>query len=83
MKKRCCSCGSTFNLSGSGKRQKYCPECAKRLNTKGAETPFEEAWVARLDALKDHEGPTALLGPEGQLWRLWPRVEKEKTEARH
>ena len=30
MKKRCCSCGSTFTLSGSGKRQKYCAECAKR-----------------------------------------------------
>ena len=28
MKKRCCSCGCTFTLSGSGKR--YCSECAKR-----------------------------------------------------
>ena len=96
MKKRCCSCGCTFTLSGSGKRQKYCSECAKRgdgrvwglsgsnpLNIKGAEKPFEEAWVDRLNGLKDHEGPIALLGPDGQLWRLWPRVEKEKTEARH
>ena len=79
MKKRCCSCGCTFTLSGSGKRQKYCPECAKRgdgrvwglsssntLITKGAETPFEEVWVDRLSGLKDHEGPTALLGPEEQ-----------------
>ena len=96
MKKRCCSCGCTFTLSGSGKRQKYCSECAKRgdgrvwglsasnpLNIKGAEKPFEEAWVDRLNGLKDHEGPIALLGPDGQLWRLWPTVEKEKTEARH
>ena len=53
MKKRCCSCGCTFTLSGSGKRQKYCSECAKRgdgrvwgllaskpLNIKGAENDF-------------------------------------------
>ena len=39
--------------------------------------------MARLDALKDHEGPIVLLGPDEQLWRLWPRVEKVKTEARH
>ena len=57
---------------GSGKRQKYCAECAKRgdgrvwglsgsnpLNIKGAEKPFEEAWVNRLSGLKDHEGPIA------------------------
>ena len=87
---------SAFTLSGSGKRQKYCSECAKRgdgrvwglpasnpLNIKGAEKAFEEAWVDRLNGLKDHEGPIALLGPDGQLWRLWPRGEKEKTEARH
>jgi hypothetical protein len=96
MKKRCCSCGSTFNLSGSGKRQKYCSQCAKRgggrvwglsssnpLNIKGAEKPFEEVWIDRLSGLKDHEGPIALLGPDEQLWRLWPRVEKANTEARH
>ena len=94
MKKRCCSCGCTFTLSGSGKRQKYCSECSKQgvahkhaasnpLNIKGAEKPFEEAWVDRLNRLKDHEGPIALLGSNGELWRLWPRCEKEKTEARH
>ena len=53
------------------------------MNIKGAWKAFEEAWVARLDVLKDHEGPIALLGPDERLWRLWPRVEKEKTEARH
>ena len=53
------------------------------MNIKGAEKPFEEAWIDRLSGLKDHDGPIALLGPERQLWRLWPRVEKEKTEARH
>jgi hypothetical protein len=28
--KRCISCGKSYRLSGSGKRQKYCPQCAKR-----------------------------------------------------
>ena len=96
MKKKCRSCASSFTLSGSGKRQKYCSECAKRgdgrvwglsgsnpLNIKDSEKPFAEAWVDRLSRLKDHEGPIALLALDGQLWRLWPRVEKEKTEARH
>jgi hypothetical protein len=72
MKKRCCSCGSAFTLSGSGKRQKYCAGCKRGdgkvwglpasnpLNIKGAEKPFAEAWVDRLSGLKDHEGPIAL-----------------------
>jgi hypothetical protein len=30
MKKKCLSCGRSFNLSGSGKRQKLCAECRKR-----------------------------------------------------
>ena len=50
MRKKCLSCGRQFALSGSGKRQKYCPRCARRgdgrargllaskqLKTKGAE----------------------------------------------
>ena len=32
MKKRCLACGSSFELSGSGKRQKYCPNCSQRGN---------------------------------------------------
>ena len=51
------------------------------LNIKGAEKPFEEAWVDRLNGLKDHEGPIALLGPDGQLWRLWPRGRKGKDRG--
>ena len=30
MQKKCLSCGAQFVLSGSGKRQKYCPECSRR-----------------------------------------------------
>ena len=76
MKKRCCSCGCTFTLSGSGKRQKYCPECAKRgdgrvwglsgsnpLNIKGAEKPFEEAWVDRLNGAERPRGADSFIGP--------------------
>jgi hypothetical protein len=88
MKKRCLSCGGTFTLSGSGKPQKYCRLCQKRpkrgiapvlslpasnpLKSLGAKQPFEKGWVARLSWLEDYEGPIALLGPDGELWRLWP-----------
>src|SRR6185437_6150495 len=37
MKKRCLSCGVQFTLSGSGKRQKYCPKCARRNDRRGEE----------------------------------------------
>ena len=53
MKKRCFSCGVSFELSGSGKRQKYCQNCSSRgvhrgrglpasntLKTKGAKHDF-------------------------------------------
>jgi hypothetical protein len=53
MQKRCLSCATSFALSESGKRQKYCPKCSKRgigqlcglpasnpLNIKGAEKHF-------------------------------------------
>lgn len=30
MKKRCLSCGWSFSLSGSGRRQKYCRTCAAK-----------------------------------------------------
>ena len=53
MQKKCSACGSPFQLSGSGKRQKFCPECRKRgvgqrrglsaskaLNIKGAGNHF-------------------------------------------
>ena len=39
MKKRCLSCAVTFNLSGSGKRQKYCPKCAREGTTPSAGLP--------------------------------------------
>jgi hypothetical protein len=42
------------------------------LNLKGAKVPFEVAWVDRLNRLEDREGPIALSGPDGELWRLWP-----------
>src|SRR5262245_47426803 len=29
MKKKCLSCSRSFTLSGSGKRQNYCPECSR------------------------------------------------------
>ena len=83
MKKKCASCGAQFTLSGSGTRQKYCPNCRKRgmgqgwgfrgsnpLKTKAAKTGFEDAWVARLSRL-EMEGPIALL-IDDDLWRLWP-----------
>ena len=30
MQKKCSACANPFQLSGSGKRQKFCPECRKR-----------------------------------------------------
>jgi DNA-directed RNA polymerase subunit RPC12/RpoP len=39
VKKRCLSCGVQFALSGSGKRQKYCPKCAKRGMVRGRGLP--------------------------------------------
>ena len=39
MKKKCLSCGAQFALSGSGKRQKYCPKCAKRGMMRGRGLP--------------------------------------------
>jgi hypothetical protein len=102
MKKMCLECGARFKLSGSGRPQKYCQPCQRRskrgithkrnlspsnlLKTKGAETPFEESWVDRLSRLPDREGPIALLGPDGELWRLWPGSRPQGTrasEARH
>ena len=74
---------TALNAPNEGDGRRWGLSGSNPLNIKGAEKPFEEAWVDRLNGLKDHEGPIALLGPEGQLWRLWPRVEKEKTEARH
>ena len=59
MKKRCLACGSEFELSGSGKRQKYCPNCSQRgighicglpasnpLKLKAAESRFKEESVS-------------------------------------
>jgi hypothetical protein len=100
LRKKCISCQATFRHDGKKRGAKYCPECRKRgkgrvwgftasnpLIAKGAETAFEEAWVARLEHLQDREGPIALLGPDGELWRLWPRGEGPKetsaSEARH
>src|SRR4051812_26943860 len=99
MKKRCASCGRSFTLTGSGKRQKYCSKTCRNhgnglgplggteggsnpLIKKGAETPFEEDWVARLKHPQDAQGPIALLGPYGELWRLWPgRETPNETSA--
>ena len=39
MKKKCLSCGAQFALSGSGKRQKYCPKCARRGMVPGRGLP--------------------------------------------
>ena len=39
MKKKCLSCGAKFALSGSGKRQKYCPKCARRGDGRGRGSP--------------------------------------------
>jgi hypothetical protein len=30
MQKKCSACGNPFQLSGSGRGQKYCPKCSKR-----------------------------------------------------
>ena len=39
MKKRCFSCGVSFELSGSGKRQKYCQKCSSRGVHRGRGLP--------------------------------------------
>ena len=39
MKKRCFSCGVSFELSGSGKRQKYCQNCSSRGVHRGRGLP--------------------------------------------
>jgi hypothetical protein len=99
MRKRCASCGRSFTLTGSGKRQKYCSKTCRNhgnrigplagteggsnpLIPKGAEATFEKDWIARLKHLQDPQGPIALLGPAGELWRLWPgRPNPSETSA--
>ena len=94
MQKMCLSCGISFSLSGSGRRQKYCQKCATRatgqgrvsrpsnsLKVKAAKTGFEDAWVDRLSRL-EMEGPIALLVGE-DLWRLWPSQTTRGADARH
>jgi len=39
MRKKCLSCGGQFALSGSGKRQKYCSNCARRGEGRGRGLP--------------------------------------------
>jgi hypothetical protein len=78
MKKRCLSCGVQFTLSGSGKRQKYCPKCARRgdgrgrglpaskpLKTNGAEKHF---WTP---IPHDARSPIHFTTPEGDKGRIW------------
>ena len=43
MKKKCLSCGRSFILSGSGKPQKYCSECARRGTVRGRGLPASKS----------------------------------------
>lgn len=47
MKKKCLSCGRSFILSGSGKPQKYCSECARRGTVRGRGLPASKSLKTR------------------------------------
>ena len=79
MKKKCLSCGVQFTLSGSGKRQKYCPKCARRgdgrvrglpasnpLKAKPANTVREQVL-----AQHDNRNPIGFITPDGRKGRVW------------
>lgn len=85
MKKKCLSCGAPFTLSGSGKLQKYCPQCAKRgdgrirglsasnpLKTKGAEQHFS--------APIPPPETGSFITPQGERGRIWTSARKRKGE---
>jgi hypothetical protein len=85
MRKKCLSCGKSFTLSGSGKRQKYCSNCSKRglghirgltpskvLKSKVAESRFEEESVrAQIERKSCHLSPISFRTPEGVWGRVW------------
>ena len=86
MRKKCLSCGKSFTLSGSGKRQKYCSNCSKQglghirgltpskvLKSKVAESRFEEESVrAQIERKSCHPSPISFRTPEGGVWgRVW------------
>ena len=45
MKKRCLACGSEFELSGSGKRQKYCSNCSSPISFRTPEGVWGRVWL--------------------------------------
>ena len=79
MKKKCLSCGAQFVLSGSGKRQKYCPKCARRgdgrvrglprsnpLKEQPAKTVREQLLAQRAKPY-----PISFIAPDGRKGRVW------------
>ena len=84
MKKRCFSCGVSFELSGSGKRQKYCQSCAHRgrglpapnpLKTKGAgrhfSAPLRLSVREQIEAQKDQPNPVFFTSADGRNGMAW------------
>src|SRR3954452_24543544 len=90
MKKKCLSCAQTFSLSGSGKRQKYCSECAKRgdgrvwglsasnpLNNKPANRGISVSDLgACVRAQRDDANPIRFTAPDGRRYRAWLASDK-------
>jgi hypothetical protein len=84
MKKKCLSCGVQFALSGSGKRQKYCPKCARRgmvpgrglpgsklLKTKAAKIASEaELGSFALAQIRAQKSPVSFTTPQGDRVRI-------------
>jgi hypothetical protein len=87
LRKKCLSCGRSFTLSGSGKPQRYCSECARRgivgvcglpaskpLKTNGAKSASEvDLGSFVLAQIQAQKSqPANFTTPDGDRVRIWP-----------
>lgn len=92
LRKKCLSCGRSFRLSGSGKPQKYCSECAKQgviagpglpaskpLKRKGAGNGIWTPIPPGESASPIHF--TASDGDKGRIWTWEPRTRVKGEEV--
>jgi DNA-directed RNA polymerase subunit RPC12/RpoP len=93
LKKKCLSCGRSFDLSGSGKRQKYCSRCArrgmvrgrglpgtKRLKTKAAKTAcgFDLGSFVLAQIQCQASQPGSFITSDGDRIRIWTSDRKDR-----
>ena len=77
MQKKCLGCARTYTFSGSGKRQRYRPKCAKRSAPKGtgiiALQPIDNKASIRAQILEhgSSPNPAQFTAPNGHKGRVW------------